>query len=276
MGPPAQWGGLPMASRSDTAAVTLAHRDLGGEGAPPIVLLHGMLGSSRNWQTAGRALAAFRRVYALDLRNHGMSPHADRMGYAAMTADVVAWLDAHGVGQAELLGHSMGGKVAMLLACRHPGRVSRLVAVDVAPKDYDWPAHRLEFAAMNELDLGNLKSRAEAELRFEARVPGWSMRKFLATNLERTPEGGWRWQVNLPAITAALPELERDPLAPGDSFGGPALFVSGGKSAYVQPGDRPTILAHFPSARFEVIAGCGHNPHIEAREAFVRAVGPGA
>jgi pimeloyl-ACP methyl ester carboxylesterase len=164
----------------------------------------------------------------------------------------------------------------MLLACRHPGRVSRLVAVDVAPKDYDWPAHRLEFAAMNELDLRDLKSRAEAETRLGARIPGWSMRKFLATNLERTPEGGFRWQINLRAITAALPELERDPLTPGDRFGGPALFIRGGRSAYMLPEDRPAILAHFPSARIEVIACSGHNPHIEAREAFVRAVASAA
>src|SRR5580692_6120080 len=103
--------------------VKLFHRDLGGAGHPPVVILHGMLGSSRNWQTVGADLAARRRVYALDLRNHGMSPHADSMGYAAMAADVAAWMDANGVGPAELVGHSMGGKVAMLLACREPRRV---------------------------------------------------------------------------------------------------------------------------------------------------------
>jgi pimeloyl-ACP methyl ester carboxylesterase len=166
----------------------------------------------------------------------------------------------------------MGGKVAMLLACRNPGRVDRLVAVDVAPRDYSWPALRAEFAAMNELDLGRLKSRAEAEARLEARIPGWAMRKFIVTNLERMPEGGWRWQVNLPAITAALPELERNPLAPGDRFKGPTLFIAGSRSHYIGREDHGAILGHFPSARFETVAGSGHNPHIEAREAFVRAV----
>ncbi len=261
-----------MASPPEIPAVALHHRDLGGAGDPPFVLLHGLLGSSRNWQTAGRELAADRRVYALDLRNHGLSPHAAEMTYEAMTADVRAWLDAQGVGTADLVGHSMGGKVAMLLACRHPERVRRLVVVDIAPKAYRWPERRREFAAMNELDLSRLHSRADAESRLEAQVPGWAERKFLTTNLERQDAGGWKWQINLQAITAALGELERNPIAAGDRFAGPALFITGAKSGYVKPDDRDAILQHFPSARFEVIAGSGHNPHIEAREAFVRAV----
>jgi esterase len=263
-----------MPTEPDTPAVALYHRDLGGAGDPPIVLLHGMLGSSRNWQTAGRALAAGRRVYALDLRNHGLSPHADGMSYASMMADVLAWLDAHVAGPVELVGHSMGGKVAMLVACRHPGRVARLVVVDIAPKAYSWPGRREEFAAMNELELGGLRSRAEAEARLEARVPGWADRKFLTTNLERAP-GGWKWQINLPAITAALDDLERNPLEAGDRYSGPVLFISGEKSGYLKAADRDSILGHFPSARFEVIPGSGHTPHIEAREAFVRAMAPG-
>jgi pimeloyl-ACP methyl ester carboxylesterase len=261
-----------MTSQPDITAIPLHHRDLGGAGDPPYVLLHGLLGSSRNWQTAGKALSAGRRVYALDLRNHGLSPHAADMSYGLMMADVLAWLDAHGVGPCELIGHSMGGKVAMLLACRHPGRIARLVVVDIAPKGYSWPERRQEFAAMNELDLASLRSRADAEARLEPRVPGWSERKFLTTNLERTDAGGWKWQIDLPAITAALPALERNPLVADDRYAGPALFIAGGKSGYVKPGDRDAILGHFPSARFEVIAASGHNPHIEAREAFVAAV----
>ena len=96
----------------------------------------------------------------------------------------------------------MGGKVAMLLACRHPDTRERLVVVDIAPKDYFWPAHRASFAAMNELNLADLRSRAEAEMRFEARVPSWPMRKFLTTNLERTADGAWYWQINLPVAHA--------------------------------------------------------------------------
>jgi pimeloyl-ACP methyl ester carboxylesterase len=252
--------------------VALFHRDFGGEGAPPIVILHGMLGSSRNWQTVGADLAAGRRVYALDLRNHGMSPHVDSMSYAAMAADVAAWLDSRGIGAAELLGHSMGGKVAMLLACRQPAKVSRLVVVDIAPRDYRWAAHRAEFAAMQKLDLAGIKSRAEAEIRMEGRIPDWAMRKFITTNLERVLSGGWRWQVNLPALMASLPELERSPLGPGDRFDGPCLFLAGGKSPYIRPQDHAGILEHFPAARIEVLAASGHNPHIDGRAAFVKAL----
>jgi esterase len=266
-------GDLPIMPDSSThAPIALYHRDLGGSGDPPIVLLHGMLGSSRNWQVAGKELAASRRVFALDMRNHGLSPHSPEMTYEAMVADVLAWLDGNGIGPAEFVGHSMGGKVAMILACRHPDRVARLVAVDIAPKGYHSPVYRREYAAMNAIDLTSLKSRAQAEAQMEPQVPEWSMRKFLTTNLERLDGGGFRWVINLPVLTASIAELERNPLAPGDRYLGPTLFVLGGKSRYVLPGDEAAIFGHFPAARIETIANSGHNPHVEAREAFVSAV----
>lgn len=252
--------------------VKLFHRDLGGQGLPPLVLLHGMLGSSRNWQTVGRELAARWHVLAPDLRNHGGSPHDAVMDYPAMVADVVAWMAAQGLDRAELMGHSMGGKVAMALACRHPTRVAGLTVVDIAPRNYFWVGHRASFAAMNELNLADLRTRADAELRFEARVPSWPLRKFLATNLERTEEGVWRWQINLPVLTAALPVLESNPLAESEAYGGPVRFVAGGQSNYIEADDHAAIRRHFPAARIDVIPESGHNPHMEAREAFVRLV----
>lgn len=252
--------------------MTLHHVDLGGAGQPPLVLLHGMLGSSRNWQTTGRELAARYQVFALDARNHGRSPHDVIQTYPAMVDDLKDWLDGQGIERTSIVGHSMGGKTAMLFACRHPQRVERLVVVDIAPRNYFWPAHRAEFTAMNELDLGSLSSRQEAEMRFEARVPSLGMRKFLATNLERDDAGRWRWAVNLPVLTRALPEMERNSLAERDHFGGPVLFIVGGKSPYVLEEDHAAIRRHFPSARIEVIADSGHNPHMDARDEFVRLV----
>ena len=252
--------------------VSLFSRELGGLGRPPLIVLHGLLGSSRNWMSAGADLARERHVWALDLRNHGKSPHAPDMTYPAMVEDVLAWMDAQGMAEAEWVGHSMGGKVAMALACRHPQRVRRLVVVDIAPKNYLSQAHRAEFAAMHELRLETLQSRGEAEMRFEARVPDWGMRKFLATNLERDEHGRWRWVINLPVITAALPHLEQTSLAPDERYDGPTLFVTGGKSRYVLPEDESIIAHHFPTVERRVIAGSGHNPHMETRAEFVQAV----
>lgn len=253
-------------------SLMLHHTDLGGAGKPPMIVLHGMLGSSRNWLSTGRDLAKHFHVFALDARNHGKSPHAPAMSYEAMVVDLLGWMDAQGLAKAVIVGHSMGGKTAMLMACRHPGRVERLVVVDIAPKDYYWVAHRGEFLAMTELDLGSLQSRQEAEMRFEARVDNLGMRKFLATNLERAPEGGWRWIVNVPALTEALPVMEKNSLKPGDIFAGPTLFILGGRSRYAEPRDHDLIRQHFPAAKIETIADSGHNPHMDKREDFVRLV----
>ena len=239
-----------------------------------MVVLHGLLGSSRNWQSTGADLAARYHVLALDLRNHGRSPHAAEMTFEAMAGDVLGWMDAHGIGRATVMGHSLGGKVAMAIACRHPERVEKLVVVDVAPKNYEITSHQNDFAALNELDLRTLKTRGEAELRFEARVSSLGMRKFLATNLERDPETDtWHWIINLPVLTAELPELARNSLTRGDRFAGPTLFVIGGKSRYVDLlTDRDNILEIFPTVHFEVIAEARHNPHMDSRLDFVRVV----
>lgn len=236
------------------------------------MLLHGMLGSSRNWQSAGKDLAEHYHVLAVDLRNHGSSPHAEPMTYEAMMGDVLAWLDGQGLSQVHLLGHSMGGKVAMLLACRHPERVSRLTIVDIAPKGYTWPGHRQSFAAMNELNLADVRSRADVEMRFEARVPNWMTRKFLTTNLDRDPEGRWQWVINLPVLTAALSTLESNPLRAEDRFTGATRFIAGATSNYIEPADHAAIQRHFPAADIRVVPEAGHNPHMERREDFVAAV----
>ena len=249
--------------------VALFARTSGSADHPPLLLLHGLLGSGRNWQTAAADLAATgRSIHALDLRNHGKSPWHPVMSYEAMAADVLAWLDARNLGPVELMGHSMGGKVAMLLATRHPGRFRRLIVVDIAPKSYLSHGHRAEFAAMNELRLDTLQSRGEAEMKLEGRVPDWGMRKFLTTNLERDDAGAWRWTVNLPVLTAALPELEANSLDPAASYRSPTLFVRGGKSRYITEADYTTIAGIFPAARIATIATSGHNPHMETRAEF--------
>ena len=250
----------------------LFHRDLGGAGRPPLVILHGMLGSSRNWLSVGTELAGTFHVSALDLRNHGRSPHDIAMNYGVLADDVLAWLDSQRLARAALLGHSLGGKVAMRLACRAPERVARLVVVDIAPRAYPDKLERAEFAAMRALRLDAIASRGDAERAMESLVPAPLMRKFLTTNLEQEPGGAWRWTINLPTLTAAVPVLVENPLVSGDRYDGLAQFITGGQSDFVRPEDATAIRGHFPAAKIVTIAGCGHNPHMEARVEFVRLV----
>ncbi len=248
----------------------LFHRDLGGSGKPPLVILHGFLGSSRNWQTAGRELAADFHTQALDLRNHGQSPHDPDGSLGAMAADVIEWLDASGIARTHLLGHSLGGKVAMRIACSRPERIESLIVVDIAPREY--PGGSAMAEAMARLDLSTIASRQEADEMLEAAVPDRATRQFLLTNLQRREDGSFEWQANLPALLAALPELKKSPLAPRDRFEGRALFLRGGRSGFVRPEDESLIRGHFHRAEIAAIDGAGHNLHIDERLAFAAEI----
>jgi esterase len=253
-------------------SLDLASRELGGEGAAAIVVLHGLLGSSRNWQSAGAALAARGpRVVALDLRNHGESPWDDDCSFAAMAGDVAAWLRRADAGPVHLVGHSLGGKVAMRLAAEHPALVSRLTVVDIAPRAYPGRL-RVEFEAMRRLELGSLASRRDADAALADLVPDWALRQFILTNLGQDASGRWCWKVNRAALERALPELTGDSLLPGQSFGGPCRVIRGGRSDYVADGDLPGFAARFPALDVVTLPDSGHNPHFDARSGFVDAV----
>jgi esterase len=253
-----------------SAPLPLIVRELGGAGAP-LVVLHGLLGSSRNWQSAGVALAERgHRVLAPDLRNHGSSPWGDDCSYSALAADVVAMLERLALGPVHLVGHSMGGKAAMRLVMDRPDLVARLTVVDIAPRAYS-DRVRVEFAAMNALDLSAVKSRKDAEEKLAAQVPEWGMRQFILTNLGQDAEGRWRWTVNREALTRSLPEILGNPLAAGEIWDGPTRFLRGGKSNYIRDEDFTTIRAHLPQADVVTLPDSGHNPHFEARAGFVEA-----
>lgn len=252
--------------------VALASRELGGAGAPALVVLHGLLGSSRNWQSAGAALAARGpRVVALDLRNHGESPWSDACGHAEMAGDVAAWIERSRLAPVHLLGHSLGGKVAMRLAAERPDLVARLTVVDIAPRDYPGRL-RVEFQAMRALDLAAIASRRDADNALTALIPDWAQRQFLLTNLGQDAAGAWVWKVNFPALEAALPAMLANPLAPGQRFTGPARLIRGGRSDYVRDEDLPAFRERFPSGDVVTLAESGHNPHFDARSGFVDAV----
>lgn len=246
----------------------LFFREYGDAGKPQVVILHGLLGSSRNWQAAAQSLADRYHVYCLDLRNHGASPWAEPHTYEVMMEDVLSWMDEHISSPPALVGHSMGGKLAMKLACEYPKAIRKLVVVDIQPLLYP-KNHDNDFAGMKAVDLDKLKSRTEAEPQLEPHVANWAMRKFLLTNLIKDDLGDFCWQVNLDAIIADRREIEASPLEAEDRYEGDTLFIMGGKSRYFVPAEVPRLREHFPASALEVMEESGHNPHFEYREQFV-------
>lgn len=236
-----------------------------------MVILHGLMGSSRNWTSAAQHLAGAHEVFALDLRNHGHSPRHDRMDYEALCADLESWVEQQGWASFHLLGHSLGGKVAMRYACRHPGRLESLVVVDIAPKKYP-PHYRGILQAMAALDLEDLPSRKEAGEALQAIVPDWALRQFLLTNLERANDGRWFWAAHLPVILEHLDTLSASPLREEDQSLTPSLFVRGDLSDFIRTTDASLIKNHFPRSRLITLPGAGHNPHVEKRDHFTKAV----
>ena len=253
-------------------AVELAH-DAFGDAGPPVVVMHGLLGSARNWAGIGKQLAEGYRVFTLDLRNHGRSPWADTMSFDEMAGDVAAFIERHDLGPAALIGHSLGGKVAMRLALTRADQVERLVVVDVAPVAY---AHSFGpfIEAMRQVDLAAVHQRADADVQLERTIPDAAIRNFLLQNLIRT-DGGYAWRVNLDALAVNMPELLSFPAPPeGAVYRGPTLFVAGGRSPYIKPEHRPLIERLFPNAEHVVIEGAGHWVHAERPAEFLARVQP--
>ncbi len=242
--------------------------------ATPILLIHGLFGSAVNWHTiVGRLhtlLGADRRLIVPDLRNHGQSPHDPILSYEAMAEDLIGLLDQLGIARAALVGHSLGGKVAMWLALNRPERVAALAVVDIAPVTYPARFGR-EIAALQKLDLRTLDSRRDADARLVAAIPGAMMRGFLLQNLRKT-EAGWGWRFNLAALPGAMAGLGTFPNAQGRQFPGPTAFIHGGNSDYVTAAQLPLIRTLFPHAELIAIPGAGHWVHADQPEACARAL----
>ena len=237
-----------------------------GQG-PPLVLLHGLFGSARNWGAVQKALVADYRVVALDLRNHGASPHAPGMSYAAQAADVAETLTALGIESAVVLGHSMGGKAAMMLALTKPEMVGRLIIADIAPRPYP-PALRAVGAAMQAVPMHAALTRQEADKALRAAVPEAPIRSFLLQNLrfETAPPS---WRIGLAEIAAAMPEIEDFVPPAGARFEGPALAMAGALSPYIRSEDHAAFHALFPRIGFASIPRAGHWLHAENPEGFL-------
>lgn len=241
-----------------------------GRGArEPLFILHGLLGCSDNWHNVARTLAADGPVYVPDLRNHGRSFHSTEFVYEVLTEDVRRLLTERGIPRIALLGHSMGGKAAMLFACCHPECVTHLIVADIAPRAYP-PTPPPSFTALLQLNLRRLGRREDVDAALAPQVPDTDIRQLLLKNLVRTPDGGLSWRANMRVLYDRYAELTAA-LALPRPFPGPTLFLCSGSSGYVTAADQPGMRELFPTCRFETIPDAGHWLHADAPDAFVRA-----
>ncbi|MEO1451654.1 MAG: alpha/beta fold hydrolase [Bacteroidota bacterium] len=240
-----------------------------GQG-PALIILHGLFGSLDNWVTHARNLSDNFTVYLIDQRNHGRSPHAPEMNYAVMAEDLYGFMDQHGIYKAHLLGHSMGGKAVMKFALEYPDQVDKLLVADMGIKSY--PPHHTEILqTLADMDLTQFASRQQAQKAMEAGIPDQMVQQFLLKSLGRDENKQFRWKFNLQAIRAhyghILEEIDSD-----FPFEGTTLFLSGGKSSYVEAADWAHIQALFPQAKWEVLPTAGHWLHADQPAAFLQAV----
>jgi esterase len=257
-----------------------------GESGPPLVIVHGLYGSGDNWVTIARELSDHFEVFVLDQRNHGHSPHSETHDYPAMRDDLKLFMDAEGIEQAVLIGHSMGAKTIMFFAAEWPDRVQALVSVDMAPRAYHELAleshsaanHAAMLDAMLELDLSRMQSREDIDRALAPKIGSERVRSFLLKNVRREGAdrdangnvngGGFSWRINLPALRKNLDrildglDVERIEAA-GGITGFPALFIAGEKSDYIRPEDHSMIRRVFPGASIVTLPNAGHWVHAE-------------
>lgn len=239
-----------------------------GQGEP-LIILHGVFGSSDNWQTVGKEISEKYKVYLVDQRNHGSSPHSDEFDYNVMTDDILELMLDEEIDRACLLGHSMGGKVAMTFATRYPERVNKLIVVDIAPKYYA-SHHAQIFKGFGSIKLNQIQTRKEADTQLSHQIPETAVRQFILKNLTRDKQG-FVWKLNLDVIEKNIEEIGVA-LSKEDWFNGHVLFLAGTQSDYIQDEDLQGIRMHFPNAVVKKIAGAGHWVHAEQPKKLVQLV----
>jgi len=258
---------------TDAASGPTLHTTEVGESGPRVVFLHGLFGQGRNFTQIAKALAPDFRSVLVDLPNHGRSAWTDEADYTAVAAVVASFLDSAGAGEApaHVVGHSMGGKVAMVLALTRPDLIDRLVVADISPSP---SAGAGEFehllGALGRLDLGAVRRRSDADDALRAEIDDERVRGFLLQNLRSTPDG-FAWQANLDLLRRELPAIGGFPEVDG-CFDHPVLWLAGEHSDYVRPADAPEMRRLFPRTRLVTLKGAGHWVHAEQPEAFVSAL----
>lgn len=255
-----------------------------GEGFP-IIIVHGLYGSSDNWLTVGKKLSARFKVYMIDQRNHGRSPNSEEHSYESLKNDLAEFFDQHKIEKAIVTGHSMGGKTAMCFAADYPERIEKLIVVDIAPKNYfllndesQYFLHKNILQAMLEIDFSRMESRKEVENYLLQKIDSTQIVQFLLKNVHRSKETHhFEWRLNVKAVYGNLDEIisgvnerwfeDRLPI-----FNYPVLFIKGAKSNYILPEDEKTIRRIYPEAIIREIPNAGHWLHAEQPELFMEAV----
>ncbi|GAB3578954.1 alpha/beta fold hydrolase [Calidifontibacter terrae] len=248
-----------------------------GESGPRIAFLHGLFGQGRNWTRIAKELSSEFSCTMVDLPNHGQSPWTESLSYIEMAKTVAAQLRSISTEPWIVLGHSMGGKTAMLLALLEPELVRALIVVDISPVDYHGLTSFKDYVTgMLAMPLDQVHTRADADEFAKEWVDDPSVRSFLLQNLRRAGEG-WRWAANLNLIAKSLDQLGGWPgneLPPGATYGGPVLWIVGGASSYVKPKYAETMRELFPHTRLVTLKGSGHWPHSQLPEVFLSTIRP--
>lgn len=241
-----------------------------GEQGPPIFILHGVFGMLDNWHNIARKLSEKYTVYTVDQRNHGKSPHSPSMTYPEMADDLAELMDDLNIPDAHILGHSMGGKVAMTFAEMHPDKVRSLIVADIAPKAY--PAGHIQLMnALDKLDYSAIEKRSDADKQLSQYIPNHGIRLFLLKNLQVDKDGEYSLKMNLPAIRANYEKIIGK-VEMSWPFSGPCLFMKGANSGYITDEDEEEITSLFPNAEFVTISNSGHWLHAENPKEFVQAL----
>jgi len=240
-----------------------------GEGKP-LIILHGLFGSLDNWQTIANELSDHYKIYLVDQRNHGHSPHSDTFNYDVMAADLAEFIDEHHIESPVILGHSMGGKTAMKFAIQHADKWDKLIVVDISPKAYPI-RHDKIIEGLKSIDIDHLKSRGEADKQLAQHIKEVGIRQFLLKNLSRKKDGGFKWKINLPVIEKNIEDVGEG-MDEQLAIEKEVLFIRGENSDYIRDEDSILIVQHFPNARIETIKNAGHWVHAEQPEALMQLI----
>lgn len=246
----------------------LAYDEYGENDKPALIILHGFFASSRNWRSIARQLQQDFHVFVPDLRNHGLSPHAEPMDYPSMAEDIVDFLQQHGLQRAHFIGHSMGGKVAMVLALNHPERIDRLIVADISPSHYQHSFDKT-IQALKNIPLDNIQNRKQADDWLARDIEDAGYRQFLLQNLV-LDNGHYRWRVNLDLFQRYADNIVGfPPVSEKKTYPDPVLFLGGEQSDYIREDD---VYRYFPQAIIKYLSNAAHWLHVQQPQAFLHEV----